>query len=145
MKGDMKMDTPVKPKPVPVVNPWAKPFGEAAREDKLVIQHCKDCGANIFYPRIACPNCFSDNIEWIKASGKGTVYTYTVVESNPPSAFIADLPYVIAVVKLEEGVRMLSNIVGCKPDDVRCDMPVEVVFETLNDEFKLPKFRLLSK
>ena len=139
------MDIPVKPKPVPVVNPWAKPFWDAAREEKLVIQHCKDCGTNIFYPRIACPNCFSDNVEWIQASGKGTVYTYTVVENNPPSAFIADLPYVVAVVKLEEGVQMLSNVVMCKPEDVRCDMPVEVVFETLNNEFKLPKFRPVSK
>ena len=139
------MDNQANQKPSPVVNPWSQPFWDAAREEKLVIQHCKDCGANIFYPRIACPQCFSDNLEWIQASGKGTVYTYTVVVSNSPSAFIADMPFVIAIVKLEEGVQMLSNIVGCKPEDVRCDMPVEVVFEKLNEEFKLPKFRPVSK
>lgn len=139
------MDTQVKQKPIPVVSNWAKPFWDAAREDKLIIQHCQDCGANIFYPRIACPQCFSDNLDWIKASGKATVYTYTVVESNAPSTFIADMPFVIAVVKLAEGVQMLSNIVGCKPEDVRCDMPVEVVFEKLNEEFNLPKFRPVSK
>ena len=139
------MDNQANQKPSPVVNPWSQPFWDAAREEKLVIQHCKDCGANIFYPRIACPQCFSDNVEWIQASGKGTVYTYTVVESNSPSAFAADIPYVVAVVKLAEGVQMLSNIVGCKPEDVRCDMPVEVVFEKLNEEFKLPKFRPASE
>ncbi len=139
------MDNQANQKPSPVVNPWSQPFWDAAREEKLVIQHCRDCGANIFYPRIACPQCFSDNLEWIQASGKGTVYTYTVVVSNSPSAFIADMPFVIAIVKLAEGVQMLSNIVGCKPDDVRCDMPVEVVFEKLNEKFKLPKFRPVSK
>jgi len=129
-------------KPVPIVNPWARPFWKAAQEGKLIFQRCKDCKKNIFYPRIACPFCFSDNLEWVEASGKGTVYTYTVVENNAPSAFINDMPFVIAIVKLEEeGVQMLTNIVGCDPQEVRCDMPVEVVFEKLDDEFTLPKFR----
>ncbi len=134
------MDKPKKPSPV--VNPWVKPFWEAAREGRLVYQRCKSCGTNIFYPRIACISCFSDDLEWVQSSGKGTVYTYTVVESNCPSAFVDDMPYVIAIVKLQEkGVQMLSNIVGCDPVDVRCDMPVEVVFEKLNDDITLPKFR----
>lgn len=134
------MDVPKKP--VPVINPWAKPFWEAARKEQLVYQRCRDCGTNVFYPRIACTNCFSDNLDWVQSSGRGTVYSYTVVENNCPSAFISDLPFVIAIVKLEEkGVQMLSNIVGCDPKDVRCDMPVEVVFEKLNDEVTLPKFR----
>lgn len=127
-------------KPLPVVNPWAKPFWDAAKEEKLTYQKCKDCGKNIFYPRIACPECFSDNLEWTEASGKGTVYSYTVVENNAPSAFINDMPYVVAIIKLEEGTRMLSNVVGCDPYEVTCDMPVKVVFEKLNDDFKLPKF-----
>ena len=133
------MDTPQKP--VPIVNPWAKPFWEAARKEKLIIQKCQDCNNHIFYPRIACPHCFSDKVEWVEASGKGTVYSYTVVTNNAPSAFIADMPFVIAIVKLEEGVQMLSNIIKCNPDDVVCDMPVEVTFEKLDEEFTLPKFR----
>ena len=133
------MDYPEKP--VPVVNPWARPFWEAAREERLMIQKCDDCERHIFYPRIACPHCFSDKVKWVEASGKGTVYSFTVVMNNAPSAFITDIPYVIAVVKLDEGVQMLSNIVGCNPDAVTCDMPVEVTFEKLNDEFTLPKFR----
>ncbi len=127
-------------KPVPVVNPWARPFWDAAREEKLIYQKCKDCGTNIFYPRIACTKCFSEDIEWVEASGRGTIYSCTVVENNPPSAFINDVPYVVAVIKLEEGVQLLSNIVGCDPYEVTCDMPVQVVFEKLNDEFTLPKF-----
>jgi uncharacterized OB-fold protein len=133
------MDTPQKP--VPIVNPWAKPFWDAAREEKLMVQKCQDCDQHIFYPRIACPHCFSDKMEWVEASGKGTVYSYTVVTNNAPSAFIQDMPFVIAIVKLEEGVQMLSNIINCNPDDVECDMPVEVAFEKLDDEFTLPKFR----
>lgn len=132
-------------KPVPIVNDWARPFWEAARQEKLVIQRCKDCDEYIFYPRIACPYCFSDNIEWVEASGKGTVYSYTVVENNAPSAFINDIPYVVAVVRLEEGVQMLSNIVGCEPCDVRCDMAVNVTFEKLDDEFTLPKFKPVKR
>ena len=106
-----------------------------------MVQKCQDCDKHIFYPRIACPHCFSDKVEWIEASGKGTVYSYTVVINNAPSAFLQDMPFVIAIVKLEEGVQMLSNIINCNPDDVECDMPVEVTFEKLDEEFTLPKFR----
>jgi uncharacterized OB-fold protein len=136
---EIKMEQPNKP--LPVVNPWAKPFWDAANEERLTFQKCEDCGANIFYPRIACPDCFSDNLGWVDASGKGTVYSYTVVENNAPTAFAADCPYVVAIVKLEEGVQMLTNIVNCDPYLIQCDMPVKVVFEVLNDDFKLPKFQ----
>ncbi len=137
------MDTPQKPSPI--VNPWAKPFWEATREGKLIIQKCEDCQKYVFYPRTACPFCFSDNLGWVEASGKGTVYSFTVVENNAPSAFLADMPYVVAMIDLEEGVRMLSNIVECDLKALRCDMPVEVTFEKLNEEFTLPKFRPVGK
>jgi uncharacterized OB-fold protein len=137
------MNTPKKP--VPVVNPWARPFWEAARDHKLVIQKCKDCDKYVFYPRIACPHCFSDEVTWVQASGKGKIYTYSVVVSNAPSAFVQDMPYVIAVIRLDEGVQMLSNVVECKPEDVRCDMPVEVTFEKLDEQFTLPKFKPIKK
>ena len=133
------MTTPSKPDPL--VNNWARPFWEGTREEKLLIQRCLDCKKHIFYPRMACPFCFSDNIEWVEASGKGTIYSFTVVESNAPSPFVPDMPFVIAVVILEEGVRMLSNIVDCDTEALECDQAVEVTFEKLNDEFTLPKFR----
>ena len=125
----------------PIVNPCARPFWEAARQEKLVIQHCEDCKENIFYPRLYCPECHSENLDWIESSGRGTVYSFSVVHSNSPSAFIDDIPYVVAIVRLEEGVQMCTNIVGCDPEDIRCDMPVEVTFERLDDEFTLPKFK----
>lgn len=133
------MSTPEKP--APPTNYWTEPYWKAANEGKLVIQKCLDCHKNIFYPRISCPFCFSDRTEWVRSSGKGRVYTYTVVCSNAPSAFINDMPFVIAIVRLDDGVQMLTNIIGCAPGDVHCEMPVEVVFEKLNGEFTLPKFK----
>ncbi|MFO1293801.1 MAG: Zn-ribbon domain-containing OB-fold protein [Rubrivivax sp.] len=130
-------------KPLPVVQPWAQPFWDAAREHRLVLQHCQACSKPIFYPRAACPHCGSDRLGWQDASGKGKIYSFTTVLSNAPTPFIADMPYVVAVVELAEGVRMLSNIVQCDPRQLRCEQPVEVVFERLNDEFTLPKFRPL--
>jgi len=132
-------------KPVPGINPWAEPFWKGAREKKLMVQRCKDCKKHIFYPRIYCPFCFSDKMEWVKVSGKGKIYSYTVVQNNPPSAFMKDLPFVIAIIKLDEGVQMLTNIVGCDPQQIKCDMPVEVTFEKYNDEITLPKFKPVSR
>jgi uncharacterized protein len=133
------MDAPKKP--VPQVNPVAQPYWDAAREGRLVVQKCDGCGEYIFYPRQLCPRCHSQKLGWAQVSGRGSVYSYTVVKSNSPSYFLADIPYVVAIIQLEEGVRMLSNVVGCDPDDVCCDMPVEVIFEKLDDEFTLPKFK----
>ncbi len=133
------MTTPSKPDPL--VNNWARPFWDGTRENKLLIQKCLDCKKYIFYPRMACPFCFSDNIEWVEASGKATIYSFTVVESNAPSPFVPDMPYVIAVVILEEGVRMLSNIVECDPDVLQCDQAVEVTFVKRTDEFTMPMFK----
>jgi len=128
-------------KPVPAVSPWSKPFWEATRAGRLSIQRCDDCSKAIFYPRYACPHCGSERVSWFDASGRGRIYSYTVVENNAPSVFQPDTPYVVAVVILEEGVRMLTNIVLCDVTQLRCEQPVEVVFERLDDEFVLPKFR----
>lgn len=128
-------------KPTPPMTAWSEPYWKAARAGKLMIQKCAECGRNIFYPRLACPFCSSDRLSWIQSSGRGTVYTFSVVQNNAPSAFVADLPFVIAIVRLEEGVQMMTNIVGCEPNEVRCEMPVEVVFEKLTDEITLPKFK----
>jgi len=132
-------------KPIPPMNPWAEPFWAGTREGKLVIQKCADCGKHVFYPRLVCPFCFSERLDWTEASGRGTVYSHTLVQNNPPSAFIDDLPFTIAIVELEEGVRMMTNIVECDPEAVHCDMPVEVTFERLTDEITLPKFKPLAK
>lgn len=129
------------PKPRPVVAPWGKHFWDECRAHRLVLQYCPGCDLRIFYPRMACPRCLSTDLGWVEASGRGTVYSYTVVEANAPSAFVQDVPYVVAVIRLEEGVQMLSNVVDTPHEALRCDLPVEVVFERLDDEFTLPKFR----
>lgn len=128
-------------KPAPVVSEWAKPFWEATKQGRLIIQQCNDCNKPIFYPRSGCPHCASADVGWIEASGRGSVYSFTVVESNAPSAFQQDIPFVVAVILLEEGVRMLSNVVQCDPHSLRCDMPVQVVFEAGDGDFVLPKFK----
>jgi uncharacterized OB-fold protein len=128
-------------KPDPLVNNWARPFWDGTREEKLLIQKCADCEKPIFYPRMACPYCFSDSLEWVEASGKGTIYSFTVVESNAASPFVPDMPFVIAVVILAEGVRMLTNIVDCDVDALQCDQAVEVTFRKKNDAFTLPMFK----
>jgi uncharacterized OB-fold protein len=128
-------------KPVPAVHPWSQVFWVGTRAHKLLIQRCCLCKRPVFYPRLYCPHCFAAELEWVPSSGRGTVYSYTVVHNNAPSAFAADMPYVIAVVRLEEGVQMLSNLVECNPDELRCDLPVEVTFEKLDETFTLPKFK----
>ncbi|MGE7544735.1 Zn-ribbon domain-containing OB-fold protein [Sporosarcina newyorkensis] len=129
-------------KPVPIADGDSLTFWEGCKEDKLLIQRCEDCDKFIFYPRIVCPNCMSENIEWVESAGKGKVYSFTVVRHSPPS-FSDDVPYVVAMIELDEGVRMISNIVECEIGDVYCDMSVEVVFEEREDA-KLPMFRPLT-
>ncbi len=128
-------------KPLPRVDEESKGFWEACRRHELYVQRCGQCGALRYYPRALCPGCLSERVEWVRCSGKGTVYTFTVTYQNQGAGFRDELPYVLAYVELEEGVRMLTNVVGCKPEDVCIGMPVEVVFEDVTPEATLPKFR----
>jgi uncharacterized OB-fold protein len=128
-------------KPLPRVDEESKGFWEACRRHELYVQRCGRCGALRHYARALCPGCLSERVEWARCSGKGTVYTFTVTYQNQAAGFRDELPYVLAYVELEEGVRMLTNVVGCKPDDVRIGMRVEVVFEDVTPEATLPKFR----
>ena len=130
-------------KPLPQPTPWSKPFWEGCKKHSLLIQKCQDCQTVIFYPKMFCPDCLSSNIEWIKASGRGKVYSYMTVYSYQPTEFQEDLPYVVAVIELEEGVRLMSNIIECPPEKLKCDMEVEVVFEDVTEEITLPKFRAI--
>jgi hypothetical protein len=128
-------------KPMPRIDEESKGFWEACRRHELYVQRCGACGLLRHYPRALCPTCLSDQIEWVKSSGRGTVYTFTVTYQNQAPGFREELPYVLAYVQLEEGVRLLTNIVGCPADDVRIGMPVEVVFDDVTSEVTLPKFR----
>lgn len=127
--------------PTPPQAPWTAPFWKAAQEGVLLIQQCPSCIHHIFYPRRHCPYCGAPKVNWVQASGRGTVYSFTVVENNAPSAFLEQMPFIIAIIQLEEGVRMMSALVACDPADARCEMPVEVTFERVSGELSLPKFK----
>lgn len=116
-------------------------YWAAAREHRFVIQRCKTCGEHQFYPRGVCSHCLSSDLEWMDASGRGTVYSYSVNYRAPHPGFADDLPFVLAIVELEEGPRMMTNIVDCDPESVTIGMAVTVTFDDVTDEVTLPKFR----
>ena len=128
-------------KPVPYPSPETQPFWDGCKRHELTLPYCTKCAAFFFYPRQFCPKCFSWEIEWRQASGRATLYTYAI--QYRPQAPGFQPPYVTAIVQLEEGPRMMTNLVGIDPDpeQIRCDMPLEVVFEDISDEISLPKFR----
>jgi len=132
---------PTYAKPLPRVDEESKGFWEACRRHELYLQRCRDCTALRYYPRALCPSCLSDRVEWLRASGTGTVYTFTVTHQNQAPGFRDALPYVMAYVELAEGLRMLTNLVECSPDDVRIGMPVEIVFDDATAGVTLPKFK----
>ena len=126
---------------LPQPTPETQPYFDALKNHTLMIQRCDACARAYFYPRPFCPDCFSFDTEWFQASGRGTLYSF-VINYRPPPGFGAE-PYVIAVVELEEGPRMMTNLVGVEPDpdEISCDMPVEIVYDDVTDEITLPKFR----
>ena len=128
-------------KPLPQVNPDTRPFWDGCRKHELRFQKCAECGHVRWPPSMICPECHTGRYIWITACGKGSVYTFAVYHQAFHPAFENDLPYVTAVVELVEGPHLLTNIVGCSTAHVRCDMPVEVVWEDVTDAFSLPKFK----
>lgn len=131
-------------KPLPRLNGDNTPFWEGCREHKLRFQQCSDCGYVRWPPSVLCPQCHSTAINWVTSKGIGKIYTFAVYHTAYHPGFAVDVPYTVAVVALDEGPRLLTNIVGCRPDEVRCDMPVEVFFEKIDAKITLPKFRPLS-
>jgi uncharacterized OB-fold protein len=128
-------------KPLPKVNGDNEAFWKGCREHRLVFQKCADCGHIRWPPAAICPECLSTETEWIEAGGGGTVYTFAVYHVAYLPAFEDDLPYVVANVELAEGPHLLTNVVGCSPDQVAIGMPVEVLWEDVTEEFSLPKFK----
>jgi uncharacterized OB-fold protein len=128
-------------KPLPHIDEESRPWWEAAQRHELYIQKCRDCGDLRYHPRALCTNCLSSNTEWIKCKGRGHIYTFTVTNQNQASGFRDTLPYVLAWVQLDEGLKLMTNIVDCPPEQVKIDMPVEVVFDDVTPEVTLVKFR----
>lgn len=128
-------------KPIPLPTEDSKPYWEAARNHELKLQQCRDCGAFWFPPGAVCAECTSDSYDWRTVSGNGKVFSFVIFHRPYHPGFKDELPYVVGCIELDEGPRLLSNVIGCKPEDVRCDMPVEVTFEDISEEISLPKFR----
>jgi uncharacterized OB-fold protein len=127
-------------KPVPVPDADSRDFWSACAEHRLLIQECGVCGHLQFYPRMVCTACGSRQVGWKEAGGDASVYSYSVVRRAPSEAFAKDVPYVLALVELDEGVRMMTNVVGCDPSQVTIGMRVRVLFEDLVPGISLPKF-----
>src|SRR4051794_17656698 len=127
-------------KPLPRPNRLSNPYWQGTRQHEMRIVRCKGCGHNFLPAADRCPRCLSKDVEWIKASGRGKVWSWVVFHQRYFPAFEADLPYNVAYVELEEGPRLMTNLVECETADIRCDMPVEVVFDDVTAEISLPKF-----
>lgn len=121
-------------KPSPVKQPWTEEFWKGTKQHKFLIQHCDDCGKNIFYPRKVCPECRSSNLSWIESKGKGTLFSYTITHYGVEQRFASELPYVLCMVDMDEGIRVFSRIVNCRHEDIKCDISVEVVFEEIDGD-----------
>ena len=136
---------PAPPKrPLPNPPPESLPFWQGAREHRLMIPRCNACGMAWFPPSRLCAHCLSADSRWERASGRGTVFSFVVFHRVYNPYFADKVPYVVAVIELEEGPRLLSNVVGIDPESVRCNMPVEVVFDDAGPEVSLPKFTPVS-
>ena len=128
-------------KPLPEISPEMAPFWDAARRHELVVQRCTGCGAYRFPARELCSRCLSRDSGWQRVSGRGTLFSFAVMHQASHPGFAAEVPYAVVTVELEEGVRLLSNVIGCAPSDLQIGMPLEVVFEDVTPEVTLPKFR----
>jgi uncharacterized OB-fold protein len=133
-------------RPLPVPQPESDFYWEKCRGHELWLRRCNDCQKAYFYPRDICPHCFSRNVTWVRASGRGTVFTYAIVHRPPTPAFRDKVPYVVAIVELEEGPKIPTNLVGIDPDPakIRVGMPVVVDFEDVSPTISLPVFRPAS-
>ena len=130
------------PKPLPVPDPETRPFWEACRRGRLMLQRCSDCGHVRFPPTRFCARCRSARCEWVDSKGEGQVFSWIVVRHPVPRDMYAqDVPYVVALIELAEGVRVPSNIVGCAPEDVTAGMPVSVIFRAVTPDITLPLFQ----
>jgi len=129
---------------LPLPDDETQPFWDAARERRLLIKRCNACGEAYFYPRNFCPKCWSDDTSWEEASGRATLYTWSIVYRNDLPPFGERVPYVAAIVDLEEGPRMITNVEGCEFDDLKAGMHLVVDYRVETDEVTLPVFRPAS-
>ena len=131
-------------RPIPRPDAVSAPYWEAAARGELLIQECTSCGHRQFYPRAVCTDCGGD-VDWLTCSGRGTVHTFTVIRQNPAPPWGDMVPYIVAIVELDEGVRLMTNVTDCAPEEVRIGMRVEAHFEQPDPEIGIPLFRPASE
>lgn len=129
-------------KPFPAPTQETEPFWKALRNEQVLLQRCNDCGKWIFYPRSNCPSCLSTDLAWHQISGEGTLYTFTVTRQATAPHFVDEVPQLIAMIDLNEGVRLTSTLVANESDDLKIGAKVVPVFDHINDEVTLLRYRL---
>ncbi len=127
--------------PLPIPDLDSQEYWAGAKRRELLIQKCQDCGAYRMYPKPGCPNCASLDFEWVRSSGKGVVYSYSIVHHPTHPALVDKTPYNVVLVELEEGVRLISKVIDVPPQEIRVGMPVVVDFEDVAEDITLPVFR----
>ena len=137
------MPDTARPKPLPVVTEESRPFWEGCKRGVFLLQHCEACQRYQFYPRLYCMQCGSDRLSWKQASGRGVIYSYTIIRQNKSPEFMHDTPYNVAIIQLEEGPRLMSNIIDAAPGALQVDLPVTVVFDPVSETISVPRFRLI--
>lgn len=128
-------------KPLPLITEMSKIFYDGCREGKLLYQKCNDCNETIFFPKYLCTACMSRNLRWEESAGKGKIHSFTITYEYAPMEFAGSTPYVLAIINMDEGFSIMSNIIECDFESLASDMKVEVVFDPVTPEISLPKFR----
>lgn len=130
-------------KPItPIPTRISKEYWEAAKRHEFIIQKCEECSKHVFYPRAFCPHCLSSRLKWVKASGSGVIHTYSIVHKMSMMNFKKKTPYNIAIIELDEGVRLMSEVINCSPEELEIGKRVKVVFEDITERYSIPKFIL---
>ena len=130
--------------PVPTPDPVTAPFWDSLKAHRIRLQRCDACNKFVYYPRAVCPTCLSSELVWTDVSGRGVIHAFTIPHRHPNPAF--QVPYVVVLIELAEGVRMLSNLVDVEPvpEAVSIGAPVEIVYHDLSESITLPRFRLAN-
>ena len=129
-------------KPIPAITPDMREFFDGARAGSLMVQKCDSCSTLRFPAHELCSKCNSRDSRWVPVSGRGEVFSFNIMHQLYHPGFATEVPYAVVMVELEEGCKFVSNLLGIKPHEIKCGMPVEVTFEKLNDEVSMPKFQL---
>jgi uncharacterized protein len=139
--ADLRAEVMTRGRPLPQITLDTREFYEAARRGELRFQRCSDCGTWRHYPRPSCSQCLSRSYRWELASGRGRVYTWTIVHGPTLPAFQDELPYNVVDVLLDEGIHFQSQLLDCPPHEIRADLRVQAVFVPVSEDITLVKFR----